>query len=86
MSRIEHILERLGIDLQEQERRAVEALSRLNGYQERSGQTFSLQAELDAKLAQLARLNADLLIRRFTDADHHRHGRFAAPAFHRRPV
>ena len=60
MSRIEHILDRLGIDLQEQERRAVEAPNRLNGYQERSGQTFSLQAELDAKLAQLARLDADL--------------------------
>ena len=60
MSRIEHILDRLGIDLQEQERRAVEAQNRLNGYQERSGQTFSLQAELDAKLAQLARLDADL--------------------------
>jgi hypothetical protein len=60
VARIEHILDRLGTDLQEQERRASEALNRRIGYQERGGQPFSLQAELDGKLAQLARLDADL--------------------------
>jgi N12 class adenine-specific DNA methylase/adenine-specific DNA methylase len=60
ISRLEHTLERFGFDLQEQERRASESLNRLQGYEGRSGQSFHLQAELDGKLATLARLDADL--------------------------
>ncbi|MBW4025582.1 MAG: lactate dehydrogenase [Proteobacteria bacterium] len=60
ISRLEHNLDRFGFDLQEQERRASEALTRQLGYEERSGQLFPLQAELDGKLAALAALDADL--------------------------
>jgi hypothetical protein len=60
ISRLEHTLDRFGFDLQEQERRATEALSRLHGYEERTGQAFALQGELDTKLAALAALDADL--------------------------
>jgi N12 class adenine-specific DNA methylase/adenine-specific DNA methylase len=60
ISRLEHTLDRFGFDLQEQERRAAEALSRLHGYEERTGQAFALQGELDTKLASLAALDADL--------------------------
>jgi hypothetical protein len=60
IARIEHLLERMPQDLQEQERRAVEAERRRSGYQQRLGTPFPLQAELDGKLAQLAALDADL--------------------------
>jgi N12 class adenine-specific DNA methylase/adenine-specific DNA methylase len=60
IARIEHLLERIPQDLQEQERRAVEAERRRSGYQQRLGAPFPLQAELDGKLAQLAALDADL--------------------------
>ncbi len=60
IARIEHILERLPQDLQEQERKAAEAARRLADYQDRLGQPFALQGELDGKRAQLAALEADL--------------------------
>ena len=60
ISRLEYLLDRLEFDLQEQERRAQEADNRRAGYEERAGQAFPLQAELDAKLATLAALDADL--------------------------
>jgi hypothetical protein len=60
ISRLEHLLDRLEFDLQEQERRAQESDNRRAGYEERAGQAFPLQAELDAKLATLAALDADL--------------------------
>jgi hypothetical protein len=60
IARLEHILDRMPQDLQEQERNAVEAARRLAGYQQRLGQPFQLQAELDAKLAALKALEEDL--------------------------
>jgi hypothetical protein len=60
ISRLEYQLDRFEFDQQEQERRAQEAASRRAGYEERAGQPFPLQAELDAKLAALSALDADL--------------------------
>ena len=60
IARIEHLLERMPSDLQEQERRVEEAARRLAGYKDRLGQPFPLQGELDGKLDQLAILEADL--------------------------
>jgi hypothetical protein len=60
VSRLEHLLDRFELDLQEQERRAREAANRRAGYEERAGQSFPLQGELDGKLAALAALDADL--------------------------
>ena len=60
IARIEHILERMPQELQEQERKVEQAARRLAGYQDRLGQPFALQGELDGKLAQLAALEADL--------------------------
>jgi N12 class adenine-specific DNA methylase/adenine-specific DNA methylase len=60
IARIEHLLERMPLDLQEQERKAEEAARRLTGYKDRVGQPFALQGELDGKLAQLAALESDL--------------------------
>jgi N12 class adenine-specific DNA methylase/adenine-specific DNA methylase len=60
ISRLEHLLDRLEFDLQEQERRAQEAENRRAGYEERAGQAFPLQAELDGKVATLTALDADL--------------------------
>ena len=60
IARIEHILERLPQDLQEQKRKTDEATRRLADYQDRLGQPFALQGELDGKLAQLTTLEADL--------------------------
>jgi hypothetical protein len=60
ISRLEYLLDRFELDLQEQERREHEAASRCAGYEERADQAFPLQAELDGKLANLAALDADL--------------------------
>lgn len=60
VARIEHILERMKQDRQEQERCAAEADGRLLGYRDRVGQPFALQPELDSKKAELAALEADL--------------------------
>ena len=60
ISRLEHILDRFELDLQGQERQAREAATRLAGYEDRLGEPFPLQAELDAKQSELAVLNADL--------------------------
>ena len=60
IARLEHILEHFEADLREQERRAQDAADRLTGYEQRLGQSFALQTELDAKLAQLEALEADL--------------------------
>ena len=60
IARLEHILDHFEADLREQERRAADAAERLAGYEQRLSQPFALQAELDAKLAQLEALEADL--------------------------
>jgi hypothetical protein len=62
IARLEHILEQMPQERQEQERRASDAERRLLGYQDRIGQPFALQAELDAKKDQLAALEADLAL------------------------
>jgi hypothetical protein len=60
ISRLEHVLERFELDLQEQQRLASDASRRLADYEVRLGQTFPLQAELDGKRAELTRLEAEL--------------------------
>jgi hypothetical protein len=60
IARIEHILERMPQELQQQARKVEQAGHRLAGYKDRLGQPFALQGELDGKLAQLAALEADL--------------------------
>ena len=47
-------------ELEEQRRRVTDAKARLAGYEPRLGETFPLQGELDAKLALLAEIEADL--------------------------
>ena len=47
-------------ELEEQRRRVTDAKVRLAGYEPRLGEVFPLQGELDAKLAQLAEIEADL--------------------------
>jgi hypothetical protein len=60
ISRLEHILERFELDLQEQQQLALDATRRLADYEARLGQAFPLQAELDAKREELTRLEAEL--------------------------
>jgi hypothetical protein len=60
IARLEHILDRMETEQTEQRRRAAEAKMRLAGYEPRLGEVFPLQSELDAKLDQLGRIEADL--------------------------
>jgi hypothetical protein len=60
ISRLEHILERFEVDLQEQQRLALDATRRLADYESRLGEAFPLQAELDGKCAELRRIEAEL--------------------------
>ena len=60
IARLEHALDRLDDELEEHRRRDVDAKARLAGYEPRLGEAFPLQGELDAKLAQLAEIEADL--------------------------
>ena len=60
ISRLEHILERFELDLQEQQRLALDATRRLADYENRLSQAFPLQAELDAKREELTHLEAEL--------------------------
>jgi hypothetical protein len=60
ISRLEHILERFEVDLQQQQRLALDAAHRLADYEARLGEAFPLQAGLDAKRAELTRIEADL--------------------------
>jgi hypothetical protein len=60
VARLEHALDRLETELEEQRRRGADAKARLAGYEPRLGEAFPLQGELDAKLAQLADIEADL--------------------------
>ena len=47
-------------ELEEHRRRVADAKARLAGYEPRLGEAFPLQGELDAKLAQIAEIEADL--------------------------
>jgi hypothetical protein len=60
IARLEHALDRMETELGEQRRRVADAKARLAGYAPRLGETFPLQGELDAKLALLAEIEADL--------------------------
>jgi hypothetical protein len=60
IARLEHALDRMDADLEEQRRRITDAKARLSGYEPRLGEAFPLQGELDAKLAQLVDIEADL--------------------------
>ena len=60
IARLEHALDRMDIEIEEQRRRVADAKARLAGYEPRLGETFPLQGELDMKLAQLAEIEADL--------------------------
>jgi len=60
ISRLEHVLDRFELDLQEQQRLGSDATRRLVDYEARLGEAFPLQAELDGKRAQLMRIEAEL--------------------------
>jgi N12 class adenine-specific DNA methylase len=60
IARLEHALDRMDDELDEQRRRVVDAKARLAGYEPRLGEAFPLQGELDDRLAQLAEIEADL--------------------------
>jgi len=60
IARLEHALDRLEGESEEHRRRLADAETRLAGYGARLGETFPLQGELDAKLDQLAEIEADL--------------------------
>ena len=60
IARLEHALDRMDTELEEQRRRVADAKVRLAGYEPRLGEAFPLQGELDVKLAQLAEIEADL--------------------------
>ena len=60
IARLEHVLDRMEAEHEEQRRRAAEAATRLAGYEPRLGGTFPLQGELDERLARRAEIEADL--------------------------
>ena len=60
IAKLEHALDRMDTELEENRRRVIDAKARLAGYEPRLGETFPLQGELDGKLAQLAEIEADL--------------------------
>jgi hypothetical protein len=60
IARLEHALDRMDTELEEHRRRITDAKVRLAGYEPRLGEAFPLQGELDAKLGQLAEIEADL--------------------------
>ena len=55
IARLEHALDRMDAELEEQRRRAIDAKARLAGYEPRLGETFPLQGELDDKLGPACR-------------------------------
>jgi hypothetical protein len=60
IARLEHAIDRMDAELEEQRRRGIEAQARLAGYTPRLGETFPLQGELEDKLGQLAEIESDL--------------------------
>ena len=60
LARLEHVVDRMDAELDDQRRRVADAQARLAGYEPRLGEAFPLQGELDAKLAQLADIEANL--------------------------
>lgn len=60
VSRLEYCLSRFEVELAEQKRIAHDAADRLPAYRRRLDETFAYESELDAKLDELAALNASL--------------------------
>ena len=60
IARLEHAIDRMDAELEEQRRRVIEAKARLAGYTPRLGEMFPLQGELEDRLGQLAEIEADL--------------------------
>jgi len=60
IARLEHVLDRMEGEIDEQRRSVTDAKARLAGFEPRLGEVFPLQGELDVKLAQLAEIEADL--------------------------
>ena len=60
IARLEHVLDHMEAERDEQRRRASEAATRLAGYEPRLGEAFPLQGELDDRLTRLAEIEADL--------------------------
>jgi len=60
IARLEHTLDRMDTEIEEQRRRVTDAKVRLVGYEPRLGEAFPLQGELDGKLVLLAEIEADL--------------------------
>ena len=60
IARLEYLLDRFEVDLAEHRRRVAEAEIRAIAYEQRVGEAFAHQAELDAKQAELDAIEADL--------------------------
>lgn len=60
ISRLEYALDRFEVELAEERRALADAEARLPGYERRVGEPFALEAELEAKAAELKALEADL--------------------------
>ncbi|HME21501.1 MAG TPA: helicase-related protein [Acetobacteraceae bacterium] len=60
IARLEHALDRMDDELEDNRRRLAGERLRLAGFEPRLGETFPFQGELDMKLAQLADIEADL--------------------------
>jgi N12 class adenine-specific DNA methylase/adenine-specific DNA methylase len=71
IARLEHAIDRMDAELEEQRRRCADAKARLAGYVPRLGKTFPLQGELDDRLAQLLDIEADLASTQGAAGDNH---------------
>jgi hypothetical protein len=60
IARLEHAIDRMDAELEEQRRRGTDAKVRLAGYTPRLDEAFPLQRELDDRLGQLAEIESDL--------------------------
>jgi len=69
VSRLEHILHRMEDEREEQTLRAANAAARLASYEPRQQPAFPMQHELDAHLARLAEIEADLASGRAAEDD-----------------
>ena len=70
ISRLEYALDRFEVELAEERRALAEAEARLPGYERRLGEPFALEAELEAKAAELKALEADLASNDNRDGEH----------------
>jgi hypothetical protein len=78
-ARLEHAIDRMDAELEDQRRRCADAKARLAGYAPRLGETFPLQGELDDKLAQLFDIEAELASTEGAAGETIRHSRRPSP-------